>query len=299
MTDAGSGRPPYLPILALPYWRIIGPFVEAAVIDCAATTGRDERDLFAATTPMVLWAWQSRGVPLERKRVFRHSMVEQFIHLGMPGAARGSQATLRSVLWRMTEVLNPADDHSSHRPISRSAPTAPYSDANIAELYSWANAQGTANRSRDALALLALGIGAGLPTRELLDVRTGDIAFATTSGRTDTASIVVWRAVPRVVPVQSDWVRTLRVVHKDLSDDSWVFCPGRIGTGSAQVTNFLTRSRTTLDVRPARMRATWLTRHLKNGTPADELLRISGLKHYASLDKFVEFLPKSPATKDF
>ena len=39
MTDAGSGRPPYLPILALPYWRIIGPFVEAAVIYCATKSG--------------------------------------------------------------------------------------------------------------------------------------------------------------------------------------------------------------------------------------------------------------------
>ena len=296
---APTGRPAYLPILALPYWDVIGAFVEAAVADTVAASSREERDLFAAATPMVLWAWQARGVPLERVRVFRQSMVEQFIHLGMPGTARGSRATLRSALWRMTEVLNPADAQGKHRPIPRSAPTAPYSKAEIAELYSWANTQSTLNRSRDALSLLALGLGAGLPTREILEVRTGDISFGTATGGTPTASVVIWRGLPRVVPVQPDWVRTVRTVHDQLGEDAWMFCPRRTGTGSGQVTNFLTRSRTTLDVRPARMRATWLVRHLAGSTPADELLRIAGLKHYAALDRLIELLPKSPPQKEF
>jgi integrase len=296
MTDAPSDRPAYLPILALPYWGIIGAFVEAAVHDSAIACGRDDRDLFAAATPMVLWAWRARGVPLERHRVFQQSMVEQFIHLGMPGAARGSQATLRSTLWRMTEVLNPAGAPRPHRPIPRSEPTTPYTDAGIAELYSWANTQGTPQRSRDALVLLALGLGTGLPTRELLDVRTGDISIDTTPDGTATASVVVWRTSPRVVPVLPDWVRTLQSVHTSLGDDSWLFCPGRTGATAGQVSNFLTRTRTALDVRPARMRATWLVRHLADGTPAAELLRISGLQHYAALDRFLRFLPNA---KDF
>jgi len=299
MTAAPVGRPAYLPILALPYWDVIGAFVEGAVADSLAACARSERDLFAAATPMVLWAWQARGVPLERGRVFRRSMVEQFIHLGMPGAARGSRATLRSALWRMTEVLNPEDAPGTHRPIPRSTPTAPYTDAGVAELYSWANTQSTPNRSRDALTLLALGLGAGLPTRELVEVRTGDIGFDTASDGTATASVVIWRGLPRVVPVQPVWVRTARSVHDQLGEDSWMFCPGRTGAGSGQVTNFLTRSRTTLDVRPARMRATWLVRHLAEGTPADELLRIAGLKHYAALDKIVQFLPERLPSKDF
>ncbi|TFD81090.1 hypothetical protein [Cryobacterium psychrophilum] len=155
--------------------------------------------------------------------------------------------------------------------------------------------------SDHALALLALGLGAGLPTREILEVRTGDISFDTTTSGTPTASVVVWRGLPRVVPVLPDWVRTLRSVHDQLGEDAWMFCPGRTGTGagSGQVTNFLTRSRTTLDVRPARMRATWLVRHLAGGTPADQLLRIAGLKHYAALDKLIQILPEHPPAKDF
>ena len=298
MTETEPTRPAYLPILALPYWAIIGPFIEAAVCDSAAGCDRRERDLFAAATPMVLWAWQARGIPLERGRVFRHSLVEQFIHLGMPGAARGSRATLRSTLWRMTEVLNPADAHRDHRPIPRSTPTAPYSEASIAELYSWANTQGTPARSRNALALFCLGFGAGLATRELLDVRITDISTDENLDGTATAAVVVWSARPRVVPFRPEWTRTLHTVLSETTDDSWLFRPGRTGTSPGQVTDFLTRSRTHLDVRPTRMRTTWLLQHLAEGMPAADLLRISGLKNYAALDKLVPFVPHLPDSEN-
>lgn len=291
------GRPPYLPILALPYWDVIGPFVEHAVRDTAALGNRSERDLFAAATPMVLWCWRNRGLPLERNRVFTCSIVEQFIHLGMPGAVRGSQATLRSSLWRMVEILNPEGTRGTHRPIPRSTPTSPYTDAEIAELYSWANTQSTPNRSRNALALLCLGLGAGLATRELLDVRTSDVSFE--SELSGTASVVVWRDRPRVVPLHADWIRTLDSVVAELSSEDWLFRPGRSSPSPGQVTDFLTRSRTALDVRPTRMRATWLVKHLRARTPAADLLRISGLKNYAALDKSVEFLSNSPDSKEF
>jgi hypothetical protein len=299
VNDDSSTRTPYLPILALPYWPIIGEFVEAAVHDCARVCERHERDLFAAATPMVLWCWRARGTPLERKRVFRHSMIEQFIHLGMPGTPPGSRATLRSSLWRMAEVLNPGDAHGAHRPIPRSAPTCPYSEADVAALYSWANTQGTPRRRFDALAMLALGLGAGLATRELLEVRTGDIGIEPSPVGQASASIVVWRDRSRVVPVQHDWVRSLQTVMATRDDDAFVFCPGRESATDGQVTNFLTRSRTNLDVRPVRMRATWLVRHLEAGMPAHELLRISGLQNYAALDKLVPFARKSPDSGDF
>ena len=309
MTGTGSARPAYLPILALPYWATLGPFVVAAVHDSAAGCGRSDRDLFAAATPMVLWAWQARGVPLERARVFRHSLVEQFIHLGMPGAARGSRATLRSTLWRMTEILNPADSPGDHRPIPRSIPTAAYSEAAIAELYSWANTQNTPARSRNALALLCLGFGAGLATRELLDVRVSDIStdisidvstdVDTRAASSGTAAVVVWSDRPRVVPFRQEWAATLLTVLTDTADDSWLFRPGRTGTSAGQVTDFLTRSRTHLDVRPSRMRTTWLLQHLAEGMPARDLLGISGLKHYAALDKLVPFVPPEDDPKNF
>ncbi|WP_403025613.1 hypothetical protein [Salinibacterium sp. GXW1014] len=286
-------KPPtaYVPILALPYWDTIGPFVDAVVADCLPHTQRRDRDLYAAAVPMVLWCWRARGTPLERARIFRTTMIDQFIHLGMPGAARGSQATLRATLWRIAEILNPDQADAPHRPIARSAPTRPYSATEIADLVSWASTQATPGRRRDARTMLALGLGAGLAARELLDVQTTDVVIDTT-GDVPTARIVVWQNRTRVIPVTPDWVAPLRQTLLEVPAGSWLFRPGRQTATPGQITDFLTRSRSPLDVRPVRMRATWLIQHLAEGTPAEEVLRISGLKNFAALDRFAPMIPK-------
>jgi integrase len=273
MTD--DQKPPYdyRPINALPYWDVIGEFITSAVADTTAATGREERSLYPAAVAFVLWCWQSRGTPLERKRIFRRATVEEFIHLAMTRYTKGSRATHRATLWLMIETLNPADLNRSRRPISRSAPTKPYSDPEVAALYSWATSQGTEHRRRDAIALLALGLGAGLASRELLGVRVQDL-----DTRTGRIQVIVWEGRPRVVP---------------LHPDDWLFRPGRLSASSGQVTDFLLRARTDLDVRPSRMRATWLVDQLLRGTPPQELLRIAGLKNLAALDKLAIFTPRT------
>ena len=152
---------------------------------------------------------------------------------------------------------------------------------------SWASAQGSAPRRRDAWVLLALGFGAGLATRELLAVRTGDLDVRETEVR-----VMVWEGRPRLVPVLPGWDRPLRDVVGERGVDGWVFRPGRTTVRSAQVTDFLHRGHTTqLDVRPARMRTTWMLDHLRRGTPPRELLRIAGLENLAALDRITRFLP--------
>ena len=287
MTADEAGPYGYRPIYALPYWPTIGDFISAAVADTASATTRDERSLYPATVAFVLWCWQSRGTPLERKRIFRRSTVEEFIHLAMKKYAPGSRATHRSTLWLMVETLNPTDV-TEHRSIPRSAPTKPYSPSEVAALYSWATSQGTEHRRRDAVALLALGLGAGLAAREILGVRVKDLDTTT-----EDIHVIVWEGRPRVVTLSSQWDRPLRRIFGDLTPADWLFRPGRISATSGQVTDFLLRARTDLDVRPSRMRATWLVEHLRDGTPPQELLRISGLKNLAALDKMAVFVPRT------
>ena len=286
MTAAEDSPYDYRPINALPYWNTIDDFITAAVADTASATARDERSLYPATVAFVLWCWQSRGTPLERNRIFRRSTVEEFIHLAMKKYARGSRATHRTTLWLMVDILNPAD-LSAHRPIPRSAPTKPYSSSEVAALYSWATSQGTEHRHRDAIALLALGLGAGLAAREILGIKVQDLDTTT-----DDIHVTVCESRPRVVPLRHEWDRPLRQILGDLTPTDWLFRPGRLSATSGQVTDFLLRARTDLDVRPSRMRATWLVEHLRCGTPPQELLRISGLKNLAALDKIAAFVPR-------
>jgi integrase len=275
----------YTPINALPYWDVLGPFVTDAVAEVAVRTGRDGRTLSPATAAFALWCWQSRGTPLERHRIFRRSTIEEYIHLAMKAYSKGSRATHRATLTLMTGILNPAGLTDRQRPIPRSAPTAPYSPQEVAALYSWASAQGTEHRRRDAIALLTLGLGAGLAAREILGVRVSDI------NRAESLQVIVWEGRPRVVPLSPAWERSIRRILGDLHWDDWLFRPGRLNATSGQVTDFLLRARTDLDIRPARMRTTWLLEHLVGGTPPQELLRISGLQNLAALDKIAQFAP--------
>ena len=279
----------YLPVHALPYWCEIGEFIHVCVMETAAATDRTERDLYAAATPFVLWCWRSRGVPLERSRIFRGSLVEEFIHLAETGYRKSSKATHRGVLWKILEVVNPAGASRPHRAISRSAPQDPYLPHETGALNSWAISQGTLRRRHDARALLALGLGAGLATREILEVRPLDI-------RQDGNQLLVTVADRRrEVPFFPEWARTIADIVDDVEPLQCLFRPGRLNATAGQVTDFMTRSRTHLDIRPSRMRTTWLLRHLTEGTPPTELLRISGLKTFAALDKIAQIVPKTDA----
>lgn len=268
----------YRPINALPYWDTIGAFIDDAVAEAAKATGKDARLLYPAAVPFVLWCWRTRGTSLVRERIFRPQPVEEFVHLGMTGYLKGSRATHRAALRLMVEVLNPQAAHREGFPIPRSAPTEPYSQSEVAALHSWALTRSTPGRRRDAMVLLVLGLGAGMATRELLAVETGDLDL-------NSMVVIVWGSRPRVVPISETWQVPLLRVADQLESPGWAFRPGRHGVNPRQVTDFLNRSHTRLDIRPSRMRATWLLAHLEAGTAPRELLRISGLRNLAALDR--------------
>jgi len=288
ITMNSDPRPRYTPILGLPYWGTIGPFVDAAVEDATGPAERELAGLYSAVTPFVLWCWQSRGIELRRERMFRRTLVDQFIHLATPGLAPSSKATLRGALWRMVETLNPTDTSVAGLTLPRSAPTLPYSAAEVAELLSWAASQSTARRREDAAVLLALGFGAGLATRELLEVTVRDI-----TARDEDVFVSVWAGRPRVVPVLPNWRRALRDRAEGGGSQQWAFRRGRSAATSNQVTDFVTRAATTLDVRPVRMRATWLSEHLATGTSPVELLSLAGLQHLSALQNALNFAPRT------
>lgn len=275
---------PFVPVKALAYWDLLEPVVRPAVEAAAARSDRDANALYPPAAAFALWAWQSRGMPPEGTTIFRQRVINEFIHRGMPNHTRASRATYRSALTTIAEAVTPTWDASAVIP--RSAPTAPYSAQEVARLVSWARSQRNEDRRVDARVLLALGLGAGLTTIELLNVRTRDIDW-----RDGQLVVQVWSSRPRLVPVDPQWAGGLLAVREHNAPDEWAFRRTRRGVRAPQVTDFLHRHHhTEIDVRPVRMRTTWLVSHLRTSTPPRELLRISGLKNMAALDRLTPFL---------
>lgn len=284
VTSDSSSSPTYTPLLALPWWDRIGPFLTALVDDVSAELGVESRSLYPFLTPFVLWCWQTKALDLDRQKMFRRSRIESFVINGMPGMSRGTKNTVRGKLLRVSEVVVTEIPTTPLHGIGRSTPTPPYDAKQRAELYSWARTRGTATARRDASVLLALGLGAGLPTRELLAVRHRDVTL-------DGSTVRVRDARRRTVPVEDDWQPVLRRAIDTLDHDDWLFRVGRHSAASGQVAEFVRRTATDLDIRPARMRSTWLCERLAKNTPVDTLLLESGVQTYASLDRYRVFLP--------
>lgn len=276
----------YTPLLALPWWDTIGPFLTALVDDVSAELGVAPRSLYSFLTPFVLWCWQTKALDLDRLTMFRRSRIESFVINGMPGLSRGTKNTVRGKLLRVSEVVVTELPTTPLHGIGRSTPTPPYNAKQRAELYSWSRTRGTEAGRRDAAVLLALGFGAGLATRELLAVRQRDVAD-------DGSTVRVRDARRRTVLVDDQWQAVLQRALDEHDPDDWAFRPGRHSASSGQVADFVRRTATDLDIRPARMRSTWLCQRLEQNIAVDALLAQSGLQTYAALDRYRSFLPVS------
>ena len=123
-----------------------------------------------------MWAWQVRGDTLTVARIFRARTVEEFVQRGMRGYCRHSRATIRSTLWRVLETRRARrSERTSPSDRSLAADRAVFGRRARESLGYLALGQGTAHRRLDAMALLALGCGAGLSTMELLAVTVEDL----------------------------------------------------------------------------------------------------------------------------
>ncbi|TFD04855.1 hypothetical protein E3T25_04910 [Cryobacterium sandaracinum] len=281
-----EGEQAYLPQIDAGYWHHIGDFVRAAVVDAAPGTVYSERELYAAATPLTLWAWQTAAMPLERNVIFAVRTIERFIAVGLTQyGSKASRNTLRSRLLRISAALLDPAAPPVLRPLGGSDPSAPYTAREVVTLKSWAIAQSTAERRSNAEALLALGLGAGLAGREIVNLTIGDIR-----ADDDGVLITVRGERARVVPVLREWERALVERVGACQDEAWAFREQHAGGNRNLITDFVSRAEGKIQLQARRMHATWIVQHLEAGTPLVPLMRAAGLHSPEALDRFFKFV---------
>ena len=218
-------------------------------------------------------------------------VVEAFVVAGLPGRAASTKGTYRSVL----RSLGGSGTPSAAPAFCASPARAPYSAQERAELSALAAAQRQAWRRRSALALLALGIGAGLRAGEVA-AATGDDVIAHQSG----LAMRVGTGTGRVVPVAGPYAKAVAELAKE-ARHGYLFCPG--GADRAYK-NFVNNFCYTLEADPAaarlscgRARSSFICDHLAAGTPLRQLLYISGIAEVGSLLRYARHVPGAPGSK--
>ena len=279
----------YVPTMPAAHWAAIEAFVRSAALEATPHGPYDTTRFISTIARHTHWCWQTAGLPLDRSVIFHRDVIEEFARVGCPDVTRTSAGNFRSTLLRVAEVLLPMQERVTRlSPLCNPSPSTPYSDAEQAQLASWANCQPNARRRRDANTILALGLGAGLSAGELKTILVGDITVD------DQGVLVhVTGKRPRVVPVLADWEDPLRHLVDHAPPSRLAFGVERTTPNSRNgVTNFVKRTRD-IGLRPNshRMRATWVVNHLTWGTPLVPFMEAAGLQTLEVIDRYMRFVP--------
>lgn len=224
--------------------------------------------------------------------MLRPVTIENFINGGCEDLAEATRATYRSRLTQMAKRLLPYEDRVFERlPLSSANNVpVPFSGVEVERLRFWAAHQKTEYRRLNAHLLLALGLGAGLSTQEIIDVTTGDIAV-------DHEGVLVFvhGARTRAVPVLAVWEEILALVAQTaMRTDIHVFAARRHSPSNPNLVNAFLGDALTPPVHltAQRMRSTWIVGHLASGVPAPLLARAAGVVRVDSLARYLQFVPE-------
>lgn len=238
---------------------------------------------------LALWA-TSEGIVLDRDAILDPDTVERFCQVGL--AQDKSRATFRSDLRRMAPLLT---RRAPWRPRPAAMATRnvapPYASGEVEVLIDDARHQPTAARRRGAGALLALGLGAGLDGRWVVRIGAEDV-----TERDGLVEIRVGEPAPRSVVVRAEWEDSVRELAATAGGEYLIGGRSQARNRVADLTKRLIVPAGHPRLSPGRLRATWLLRHLEEGTRLPELCQAAGLQGFevlSDLMPLVEPLPRS------
>jgi len=228
------------------------------------------------------WA-TGEGIALHRELILDPDGVERFI--ASLGEER-SAATYRAVLRRVGPLLTKkAPWEPRPTAIARRQLAPPYTDEEVGLLFDDALEQPTASRQRAALALLTLGLGAGLDGRWVATVAGPDVSV------TNGAVVVrVGEPSPRRVVALHVFGENILALARMAGEEFLVGGHSVSKNRTAQLTDRLVVPTGHPRVAPARLRSTWLRWHLEAGTRLPELCAAAGLKGTGVLSDLFSYM---------
>ncbi|WP_165969120.1 tyrosine-type recombinase/integrase [Actinomadura sp. KC06] len=222
--------------------------------------------------------------------------IDRFIRYGLPGATTGTRDSYRRRLMRLrTSVIGGKD--GKRLKLSDTTVHRPYSWAEQKEMWSWAHNQPTRPREAACKVLLCLGLGCGLESAEITQVRVHDVRVV------GTGAVVVHVRGPRqrAVKCRRAWEPHLAELVANLSAQAtWLFQPNVERRNTSLVSNLVSRARKAPDappVRASRLRATWLTDLIDSRVALDVIASVAGLDSLDALSPLMPFIARTDAAE--
>lgn len=261
--------------------------VVAEVVAASTSAPSNTAKYLSHVSDFAAWAYE-QGVPLAPNHLLDPEVIERYIAVGMPGARDSTRATRRAILRRISRrCASPPQDLPL--PIAYRRLRPPYGPDDVQGLMGLANAQPTPSRHRTLAAILHLGLGCGVASRDLGWVRGKDIerlpdgaVRVTVSGGTRPRSVIALQG-------HEDSLLDLAGLAREE-----LLIGGRV-RGRRNIT------RGPLDrvvggedlprLETARLRSTWLLTHLRARTPLPALMTAAGLTTVRPLEDLLHHCP--------
>lgn len=220
------------------------------------------------------------------------ALLEAFVAQGLEGRASSTKGTYRSVL-RHVGAVAAGDTPSTGFP---AAPAArPYRAKERAQLVAMALAQPKPWRRHSALALLALGIGAGLRSGEIVAARRADVSIGRAGVR-----VSIRATTSRLVPVAPPFAGVLKELMNGQRTDALFHPEDAVRSYPNFVNDFcrqLVRDPGDAPLSANRCRASFICDHLADGTELSVLVEVAGIKEVESLLRYARHVDGAPASK--
>jgi len=271
---------------ALAAWQATGQIVTEAAQLSTSSPGNAAKYL-SHLSDFAAWAHE-QGVPLTLRALLDLDVIERYIAVGMPGAKDSTRATRRAILRRIARhCASPPQDLPL--PIVYRRVRPPYSPVEVQGLLALASAQPTPNRRRTLRAILHLGLGCGIASRDLAWVRGQDVVLlpdgavsVTVSGGTRPRAVVALHA------------HETALLELARFTSSGLLIGGTI-RGRRNVTrgplDRVVGGQDLPRLETARLRSTWLLAHLQAQTPLPALMLAAGLTTVRPLEDLLHHCP--------
>lgn len=270
-------------------WLVIAEDVRRAV-SAAATSLESAKTMCSHVAGYAAWL-TGEGMPTGAESMSDLETIDRYVEVGMRGRPDGSRATRRAILRRVAERIDPFP-RPRPEPLAYRFVRPPYESWQVTRFLDLALSQPTMARRRSALAVLALGLGAGLDGRDIGWIRGTDVIFGPDGA---TVVMVDGGSRPRRVVALDRYAELIRTCA-DAAGEQLL-----IGAGTPGGRNVTSVALARLIDDPdlprlvaSRLRSTWLLTHLAAGTPLHVLLPAAGLSTARPLEDLLPLVAAPP-----
>jgi len=265
-------------------WETVRPAVIEWVVAMKPRTHSNARRLMMMTGLYVAWVWTVTGTDLVPSRVFTNSLILRYLADRLANHSEPYRFDTARQLATIGGLLTSNDISRLPTP-PQPRRAKPYTDAEIAKLYSWSRSLTTEFKRERAKAFLGLAGGAGLSAQELMTIRVEDVII---TGR---RALVHVRDSdqPRTVPVRASWVRTLSESIGTRTTGYMFQAYRLLEYPPHELQRFLSDNPCTPRPSASRLHSGWIVSLLDASIPLPLLLQIAGLTSVQSLQPYLTF----------